>query len=217
MMNLVQHSDGFKSYQKVMQDENLSIGARGMFSILMNYDELYSEKNYICRTDVIKCCGVSSGKYDKIRKELVDYGIFLIKNNANGRSNWYISTTKGVVNKPTYHYNITKVLNEYVVDIDLLDGDSYLYIMDNGFYRKIGITNNIKSRIIQVSCGSAFPIECKYLVKSTREYCRALEGILHCVFANERMNGEWFDLTVDEIITGINNNLIINKGGVIWL
>ena len=71
----------------------------------------------------------------------------------------------------------------------------YVYFICDGEYVKIGVANNIKSRMADLQVGNARElflvdyIECK-----NRQMANAYEYTLHGFFKDYRKNGEWFDV-----------------------
>lgn len=79
---------------------------------------------------------------------------------------------------------------------DEIKGFIYLLSSDSGQY-KIGMTKNIKQRINQLKISVPFKIE---LIHSfPADNAREAEGILHKMFASQRMTGEWFSLDIIDI------------------
>jgi hypothetical protein len=75
-------------------------------------------------------------------------------------------------------------------------GYIYLIRSDNkGF--KIGYTTNPKNRITTLEVKLPFAIEYECLIKT--DDIAALEKDLHTQFADKRINGEWFDLSEDDV------------------
>lgn len=69
---------------------------------------------------------------------------------------------------------------------------SYVYLIECQQFYKIGIANDVESRIAQLSTGNPFPLK---LIASYRfANAQAVETVLHQRFANSKKRAEWFDL-----------------------
>lgn len=68
----------------------------------------------------------------------------------------------------------------------------FIYVVRSGPYFKIGRTNKIERRMVQLGVQMPHPIEIVWTKYVTDMY-RA-EKYLHEMFAHKRLNGEWFDL-----------------------
>lgn len=71
----------------------------------------------------------------------------------------------------------------------------YLYFIRSGGLIKIGITQNIQSRMSAIKVSSAHPVELLKLISGGR----MLEAELHDKFHHLRVHGEWF-LETSELI-----------------
>lgn len=87
----------------------------------------------------------------------------------------------------------------------------YLYLIRCQSFYKIGIANDVESRLAQLSTGNPFPLE----VVSVYGFNNAqpVEAAIHQRFSYRRKRGEWFELDPDDLVDydGICNLL----GGVI--
>lgn len=85
----------------------------------------------------------------------------------------------------------------------------YLLINDEGKY-KIGFTErNIKKRIKELQTGS--PSEMRVVQEYESDNARKIETIMHRSFRSKRINGEWFDLTNEEVADFSNRCAKIDK------
>lgn len=75
-------------------------------------------------------------------------------------------------------------------------GFVYLIRSEVGYY-KIGRTVNPDDRIRTFSVRLPFRVEYEHLIKCEDQ--RALEKQLHTKFADKRIDGEWFELTPDDV------------------
>lgn len=75
-------------------------------------------------------------------------------------------------------------------------GFVYLIRSETGYY-KIGRTVNPENRIRTFSVRLPFRIEYEHLIKCADQI--ALEKELHTKFADKRIDGEWFELTPDDV------------------
>lgn len=69
-----------------------------------------------------------------------------------------------------------------------------------GFY-KIGITYNVNKRIKQLSNGS--PLGVEKIAEFQSNDAKKTESLLHGKFAEQRRNGEWFELTKEQLSTAL--------------
>lgn len=75
-------------------------------------------------------------------------------------------------------------------------GFVYLLQSDTGFY-KIGRTKNPKSR--SKTFGVQLPFEVKFIATIATPDMHSLEAELHAHFASKRVNGEWFNLSPEDV------------------
>jgi hypothetical protein len=75
--------------------------------------------------------------------------------------------------------------------------NQYVYLIRCQQYYKIGVANDVSSRLAQLSTGNPFPLE----VLATYEFANAefIEKALHQRFENRWERGEWFSLNPPEI------------------
>jgi hypothetical protein len=75
----------------------------------------------------------------------------------------------------------------------------YVYLLEcQGFY-KIGITRNVVERLKACQTGNPFEIKLVYYDFCSR--ARTVEGILHALFKDKNVRGEWFKLSDKDIYT----------------
>lgn len=86
----------------------------------------------------------------------------------------------------------------------------YIYIIRCQQFYKIGIANDVKSRLAQLSTGNPFPLE--VLAVYGFENAESVERALHQRFANTRARGEWFDLNDGDLYDITNVCLLL--GGI---
>ena len=72
-------------------------------------------------------------------------------------------------------------------------GFVYLFHARNTSRYKIGITKNIETRLKSANTHSPYPVSCIAFIKSND--AKALESNLHRHFSEQRVHGEWFELT----------------------
>jgi len=73
----------------------------------------------------------------------------------------------------------------------------FIYIITDGQSYKIGITNNVNSRIKGIQTSHSKKLEVvisQKVLNNTR-----LEGFLHNKYKDNRLSGEWFNLEPDDI------------------
>lgn len=74
----------------------------------------------------------------------------------------------------------------------------YLYLLGSGEYIKIGISKHSpKTRIRQLQTGN--PQKIKLLKYYRRKDYKELEKFLHKKFRRYRVNGEWFDVKLEQV------------------
>jgi hypothetical protein len=64
-------------------------------------------------------------------------------------------------------------------------------------YNKIGLSKQPKVRFSQIGLQLPFPYEVLHLISATNMY--EAESKLHQKYAHQRLNGEWFSLTENEV------------------
>jgi hypothetical protein len=89
-------------------------------------------------------------------------------------------------------------------------GRGYVYLIWwNGYY-KIGKANNVAQRIREITSGH--PIQPTVIHIIPTDAMERLEKQLHKRFAAKRINGEWFDLSEDDVKYIKNNrSYILNR------
>jgi len=73
----------------------------------------------------------------------------------------------------------------------------FVYLLKAGPYYKIGVSTNVDKRIEQLATLPPFDIELVHTTYDTDMY--ALEKDLHNLYADKRKNGEWFELTDNDV------------------
>lgn len=78
---------------------------------------------------------------------------------------------------------------------------SYIYIVYNGRYHKIGVSAAPERRVKQLQTASAAPLRLLRTYPVNVKFARKLEQQLHRMLWQRRTrhNGEWFDLTDDHL------------------
>lgn len=66
---------------------------------------------------------------------------------------------------------------------------------------KIGLTQDVKSRLSGVQTGSPHPIHVAFQIETEDD--RRIEKLAHKILAHARLNGEWFNASVDDAIRAI--------------
>lgn len=76
----------------------------------------------------------------------------------------------------------------------------YLIVSDNEKY-KIGITSkrNLQKRLKTLQTGNSEKLE--ILKTHISDYASLIEKTLHREFATKKLNGEWFDLSLSDVLT----------------
>lgn len=88
----------------------------------------------------------------------------------------------------------------------------YLYLVKADKYIKIGVAKNPESRLISISTGCPFKPEI-VLIKKLDKLCFLVERYLHIKFTDKRCNGEWFELTSEDIayIDSTSEETLVNE------
>ena len=81
------------------------------------------------------------------------------------------------------------------------DEEDYLYIIRNGLYYKIGYSSNWSKRYKNYKTHSGV-VDLVYLSKQQDSF--SLEAYLHNLFKDKRVNGEWFDLSNEDVLNAIS-------------
>lgn len=74
----------------------------------------------------------------------------------------------------------------------------HLYLVSAGPYTKIGVAKNPDKRLIAISTGCPFKPEI-IVTKQFGKLCYLVERYLHILHADKCTNGEWFELTKEDI------------------
>ena len=82
----------------------------------------------------------------------------------------------------------------------------FVYLISDGDYIKIGVTNDIDQRVQSLQTGN--PNQLTILTCIPCENARYIEGMLHGVFDDFKMQGEWFNLSESQIKIAVEK---INK------
>lgn len=88
----------------------------------------------------------------------------------------------------------------------------YIYLiqsLENSYY-KIGISNNPNIRIMALQTGNSSILKLITVFKS--EYANLVEKTMHNKYSHLRKEGEWFDLTINEEISFIEDCKKIESG-----
>lgn len=101
-----------------------------------------------------------------------------------------------------------------------LDKQKYVYLYRNPLSNlcKIGITANPRQRLKQIQCSSGVEIQSLIVIELEQDYDEAsyfVENFLHNYFYESRTFGEWFDLTIRDILA-IKNVFWSIWGDMIW-
>jgi len=95
---------------------------------------------------------------------------------------------------------------------DLFDKSGFVYVIyiddsSKNRYYKIGMASGFSSRFSNHQCASPFDIcvACVYYVNNMR----LEERILHELYADKRVKGEWFQLDMDDLIAISARSLLI--------
>ena len=73
----------------------------------------------------------------------------------------------------------------------------YVYLLRSGTHYKIGKTRDLESRIDQIRLQLPWPVEVVHKIETDDP--DGIETYWHKRFSEKRENGEWFDLTSDDV------------------
>ena len=86
------------------------------------------------------------------------------------------------------------------------DTPTLVYVLRVGRFVKVGITVNLRRRLVQVETGTPFEIEVMY--KSSlipRFQARKIETLAHTAFIAFRVRGEWFEVDHKRVVDFLTN------------
>lgn len=88
----------------------------------------------------------------------------------------------------------------------LLAHDGYVvYFAKSDEHVKIGFSGATKSRVATLSCVEGRPIRVVGLAHvPSVELARRLEAKMHDLFAAKRVEGEWFDLSMSDVLSALS-------------
>jgi len=73
----------------------------------------------------------------------------------------------------------------------------YLYIIKCQEFHKIGVANDVESRLAQLSTGNPYPLEVQTIYEF--ENAEPVERAIHQRYKSVRQRGEWFTLGYDDL------------------
>lgn len=80
---------------------------------------------------------------------------------------------------------------------------------------KVGITTDLIARLRQIQTGSAFKLQLIYAAPTPeREVARSHERDLLALYADRRLEGEWFDMDADHVIEAIETSFQVEQWGL---
>jgi hypothetical protein len=86
------------------------------------------------------------------------------------------------------------------IDVMIVEGIFIFGNVEQCWY-KIGKAQSIGHRFAEIAAVVAFPLQISAQWPCQRKYCRQLELHLHDLFATKRIDGEWFALTPEDLVT----------------
>lgn len=83
--------------------------------------------------------------------------------------------------------------------------DTYLYVIgwDANGPVKIGYTTDPERRLAQLQTAQPNPLQIFHTREVEAERARLMEGLVHKVNRRHKINGEWYNLSVDDAIAEI--------------
>lgn len=133
---------------------------------------------------------------DEVRDRLSEFeNINLDDFYTDGQKDW----DKVVENGLTHLVKSITLENGEPIDFEIhSDNSGYVYLIaaKNGLV-KIGYAKDVQSRFNQIDTSSPCRLEliCSYRVRNAPK----VEGELHATFARQRVKGEWFDLSGEDL------------------
>lgn len=85
----------------------------------------------------------------------------------------------------------------------------YLYIIKCQEFHKIGVANDVESRLAQLSTGNPYPLEVQTIYEF--ENAEPVERAIHQRYKSARQRGEWFTLGYDDLKN--IHNICLSLGG----
>ena len=110
---------------------------------------------------------------------------------------------------PTY---IDACLDEFYLDPKKNQAPAFVYFVSDSEFIKIGVADNLKRRLKEIQMGN--PRRCEIVAAfpcKSKSAAHQAEGLLHSIYRDYRMNGEWFN------ILGQCGSLIKVNSPDIWL
>lgn len=109
------------------------------------------------------------------------------------QNNEKTSILKKVIN------NDLKFVDIYI-NLEKSEKDGYLYLLEVGGKTKIGITTRLERRMRVLTSHMGIEENCyKIEVKKSKNF-REYEKMLHSEFSEKRICGEWFSVSIEEIV-----------------
>lgn len=79
------------------------------------------------------------------------------------------------------------------------NNDGFVYVIGGGGLYKIGASQNVEHRLIDLQVGSPVPLKVVCVIKTTQYTHISLERALHRRLVDKRRHGEWFDLDESDL------------------
>jgi hypothetical protein len=97
------------------------------------------------------------------------------------------------------HSGLTKSFFEWLVSTDSKRKQKdIIYVISDGRFHKIGMTtNSIRAKLRGLQVGNPLKLECIFYLKT--EHANAIERATHKYFKDDRLVGEWFDASPEQI------------------
>lgn len=95
--------------------------------------------------------------------------------------------------------NNSELINTYV-NLEKSEKRGYLYMLEVDNKTKIGITTRLDKRIRVLTSHMGIEENCYKLEVKESEKFREYEKLLHSAFSKKRICGEWFNVSIEEIV-----------------
>lgn len=83
---------------------------------------------------------------------------------------------------------------------------AFVYIVCNSHgHRKIGLTSNLDGRMQSLQNGNSRPIKLEAVAECEKP--REVEQAMHAIFRRFRMSGEWFDISFEDALAGLQSGV----------
>jgi hypothetical protein len=79
--------------------------------------------------------------------------------------------------------------------------------------QKIGISNNLESRLINLQSGRPYKLRLVTCVRRPNGDARAVERVAHHLLREKRLDGEWFGVSIEEAVQAVTRAVEMVEAG----